>query len=330
MILRRQDRKEESEMERNRDGQRKGLFGKESKKRAMLLAGAMVVALSGVLVIAKMIERKPLQEGGMGAAKHPEELKSQEDAKNSGDTADLGEAEVSDVPKAPETPAGSENSEPTQGDSVMLPEAGSILDTSAMTDTEIARYFFSQELTDSVFEKINGISYKDNDNIGREDLCYLRVLHVDLEGQTRIGEMIVNKKIAGDVLEILEELYANAYPIEKMVLIDAYGADDNKSMADNNSSAFNYRVIAGTDKLSNHSLGMAIDINPKYNPYVRTGKDGEIIIEPEGSEPYTDRQADFPYKIEEGDLCYRLFTEHGFSWGGNWKNSKDYQHFEKQ
>ena len=100
-------------------------------------------------------------------------------------------------------------------------------------------------------------------------------------------------------------------------------------MADNNTSCFNYRTVPGKSKLSNHSYGRAIDINPLYNPYVRT-KDGKVLVSPQNAEEYADRSADFPYKIDREDLCYQLFTEHGFEWGGAWNSSKDYQHFEKK
>ncbi len=100
-------------------------------------------------------------------------------------------------------------------------------------------------------------------------------------------------------------------------------------MADNNTSCFNYRTVSGKSKLSNHSYGCAIDINPLYNPYVRT-RDGKVLVSPQNAGEYADRSADFPYKIDREDLCYRLFTEHGFEWGGAWNSSKDYQHFEKK
>ena len=102
-------------------------------------------------------------------------------------------------------------------------------------------------------------------------------------------------------------------------------------MLDNNTSCFNYRIVDGTDHLSKHALGCAIDINPFYNPYVVFGKgeNNETYISPAGSEIYADRSQDFPYKIDENDLCYRLFKEHGFTWGGSWNSCKDYQHFQK-
>ena len=78
-----------------------------------------------------------------------------------------------------------------------------------------------------------------------------------------------------------------------------------------------------------HARGLAIDINPRYNPYVRN-RGGKRLVSPDNGVKYADRSKDFPYKIVKGDLCYRLFKKYGFSWGGDWKNSKDYQHFEKR
>lgn len=128
--------------------------------------------------------------------------------------------------------------------------------------------------------------------------------------------------------DIFEKLYEADYPIEKIRLVDEYDADDEASMSDNNSSAFNFRFISHTTKISKHGLGMAVDINTLYNPYVKT-VDGKRSVEPANASDYVDRSADFPYKIDHDDLCYRLFKEHGFSWGGDWQHSKDYQHFEK-
>ena len=190
------------------------------------------------------------------------------------------------------------------------------------------QFFYREELTDEVFARMDGVSYPKNAQIGREELSYLRVLHTGFDEKTYIGELVVNQKIADDVLEIMKELYENHYPIEKMHLIDEYGADDETSMSDNNTSAFNYRTIAGTDRLSKHGQGLAVDINPRYNPCVRT-KNGITTVEPQNGSTYVDRNADFSYKITEGDLCLQLFSEHGFTWGGSWNSVKDYQHFEK-
>ena len=191
--------------------------------------------------------------------------------------------------------------------------------------------FYRESLSEDVKARICGISYpKDGEKaqISYEELAYVHVLHYDFNGQVQEGELICNQTIAQDLVEIFEELYEHQYPIEKIRLVDEYGGDDDASMADNNTSCFNYRLIAGTDRLSNHSYGLAIDINPFYNPYVTT-RGGQMQVSPVGADAYADRSQDFAYKIDREDLCYQLFIAHGFTWGGDWKNSKDYQHFEK-
>ena len=193
--------------------------------------------------------------------------------------------------------------------------------------TKIDKDFYITGITDEIFDRMKGKSFKDDCTVPREDLRYLHVLHKNIDGDVLEGEMVVNKYIAEDVLEILKELYEADYPIERMVLIDEYDADDEASMEDNNSSSFNFRLISHTNRVSKHGLGMAVDSNTLYNPYTKVA-DGKRIIEPITGEPYLDRDASFPYKIEKGDLCYKLFTEHGFVWGGDWTNRKDYQHFE--
>ena len=191
--------------------------------------------------------------------------------------------------------------------------------------------FYYEPLSDEIKERITGISYPESGcTVPYEDLHYVGLLYVDFNGETQSGELICNKAIAQDMVEIFYELYLNDYRIERIRLIDEYGGDDTLSMEDNNTSCFNYRVVDGTDSLSKHALGCAIDINPFYNPYVVFNRptQGETYISPKGSEIYADRSRSFPYKIDENDLCYRLFTAHGFTWGGNWNSSKDYQHFQ--
>lgn len=192
------------------------------------------------------------------------------------------------------------------------------------------RLFYGSEIDETLSERIIGCSYTPNDNIALSELSYLRMLYCGTDGNTYVGEMIVNRSIETEVLEIFRELYEQRYPIEKMVLIDNYDAEDEASMEDNNTSAFNYRTVSGSDKLSNHSYGMAIDLNPKYNPYVKIRSDGTVLCQPESGRAYADRSADFAYKIDENDLAYRLFTRAGFTWGGSWNSVKDYQHFEKE
>lgn len=188
--------------------------------------------------------------------------------------------------------------------------------------------FSYEPINDEVKQRIYGLSYKEDCTVPYEELRYVRVRYIDFYGLMQEGELICNKAIAQDLVEIFYELYQASYPIEKIRLIDEYNADDDLSCLDNNTSCFNYRVVGGSTNLSKHALGLAIDINPFYNPYV-TYPNGVERISPPGSEPYADRSLDFPYKIDESDLCYQLFAAHGFTWGGHWKTLKDYQHFQK-
>lgn len=203
--------------------------------------------------------------------------------------------------------------------------------------------------------RIRGISYHENDRISPSELRYLRIPYIDFNGETRTGEMICNQKIAPQLLDIFHTLYERRYPIERIQLVDDFHADDDLCCLKNNTSCFNYRTIGGTDTLSRHAFGMAVDVNPFFNPYVTyirentadtnatqnattdtfvntpsTPADGhmQVRISPPGSEAYADRDRDFPHKLGPGDLCYELFISHGFTWGGDWTHCKDYQHFE--
>ncbi|MCR5304765.1 MAG: M15 family metallopeptidase [Lachnospiraceae bacterium] len=178
-----------------------------------------------------------------------------------------------------------------------------------------------------MFSGMQGRSYREGCPVPREDLVCVHALHVDAGGVTHTGEMICNRCIADRVLGILEELYENNYPIERMEPVDSYGGDDERSMEANNSSCFNFRMVSNTNVISKHGMGLAVDINPLYNPCVRK-VNGVLSVEPETGKPYADRTGDFEYKIVKDDLCYRLFRENGFVWGGEWKSLKDYQHFE--
>lgn len=229
------------------------------------------------------------------------------------------------------------NDQGTFTDDSYLQETPSYTDTKdeeALVMTASDRYtyqegFFYQSITDDIKARINGLSYKSDCTVPYEDLRYVSVLYEDFNGETQIGEIICNKAIARDLVEIFYELYLNHYPIDKIRLVDEYDADDDLSCAANNTSCFNFRKVYGSDNLSKHALGLAIDINPFQNPYV-TYPDGVERISPPGSEPYADRDSGLPHIITEDDLCYQLFTAHGFTWGGHWRTLKDYQHFQKE
>ena len=192
---------------------------------------------------------------------------------------------------------------------------------------ELESSFYISDISDELFAKMQGKSYKENCTIPRTDLRYLHLLHKTLDGGSCEGELVCNKKIAEKLLSIFKELYRAGYPIEKIRLIDEYDADDERSMSDNNSSCFNFRFISHTTVVSKHGAGLAVDINPRYNPYYKTVK-GKPNVEPFNGAAYLDRSKNFPYKIDHNDLVYKLFTEAGFEWGGDWQGVKDWQHFE--
>ncbi|MEF9992233.1 MAG: M15 family metallopeptidase [Romboutsia sp.] len=191
-------------------------------------------------------------------------------------------------------------------------------------EIEVKREFSHSPIPDHIKDKMLGKSMPHNEPINFNSLSYLTLTYYSFDGSTHIGEMIVDKRVASEVVDIFEELYNEKYPIEKIRLIDEYDANDNNSMVNNNSSAFCYRTISGTNKISNHGKGLAIDINPFQNPHVIGSN-----TSPKESYVYADRTNSSMGMIREGDAAYNAFTKRGWSWGGHWSNP-DYQHFEKQ
>lgn len=205
---------------------------------------------------------------------------------------------------------------------------GKIVPELAISSSGLEPFFQCYDIPDTIFALMKGKSYKDDCTVQRSDLRYLLILHRNIKGEAIVGELIVNKNISADILDIMEQLFRASYPIEKVRLIDYYDADDEKSMRANNTSCFNWRKVSGSSTVSKHAIGMAIDINPLYNPYYKLSN-GKETIQPATGKPYLDREAEFPYKIIKGDICHRLFTTNGFKWGGSWTSLKDYQHFER-
>ncbi|MCL2854761.1 MAG: M15 family metallopeptidase [Defluviitaleaceae bacterium] len=185
--------------------------------------------------------------------------------------------------------------------------------------------FAKQPIPVEIVEIIDGSSFHGHAPFGLDFLTYLTISHWDFYGIHRQGHMIVAAEIGEEVLEIFEEIWEARFPVAQMQLIDFYGALDYYSMAANNSVAFNFRTIAGTNVLSRHAFGMAIDINPIQNPYIRGA-----TIWPAAGAAYLDRSHVRPGMIVRGDVVYTAFISRGWIWGGNWQSPRDYHHFERR
>jgi len=192
-------------------------------------------------------------------------------------------------------------------------------------ETPFVPIFTAEPLPQHIIEFITGITFTENTPFPHSFLAYLTITHVDFNGDDRVGHMIVASEIADEVLDIFREIHESGFPIYSIRLIDYFGGDDNLSLAAGNSSAFNFRYIANTNVLSRHAFGMAIDINPIQNPYVR----GDNVL-PEAGRYYLDRNNVRPGMIVRGDAVYQAFISRGWTWGGNWASLRDYHHFEKR
>jgi hypothetical protein len=171
---------------------------------------------------------------------------------------------------------------------------------------------------------MTGVSWRRGCPVPISDLRQVVLTHWGFDQSRHRGELIVHKDVAASVVSIFHTLYSARYPVRKMQRVDRYRADDDASMAADNTSAFNCRPITGsTTGFSVHSYGRAIDLNPLENPYVK----GTTVAPPAGK-AFLNRARVRPGMVKRGDRIVKAFTKHGFKWGGNWKSLKDYQHFE--
>ena len=181
-------------------------------------------------------------------------------------------------------------------------------------------------IPDRVWQAMQGKSWhKGLGCPGRERLALLTVPYLDFGGRPQTGQMIVSRSVAGNVLSAFASIMRSGFRIRQMRLVHEFDGDDDRSMAANNTSGFNCRRVSGSNRLSDHAFGKAIDINPVQNPYVwRRGTQP-----PSGAaydEPH-ERQNPHIGMIRKGDAVTRAFARIGWKWGGLWRNSKDFQHF---
>ncbi len=134
--------------------------------------------------------------------------------------------------------------------------------------------------------------------------------------------LIVHKSTVRDLTKVFRRLYLAEFPIRRMRSVDAYRANDDRSMAADNTSAFNCRFVSGTSRWSAHAYGKAIDVNPVENPYVTGSR-----VQPPAGRAYLDRSNFRPGMAVRGGLLVRAFAAVGWQWGGRWTGTPDYQHF---
>jgi hypothetical protein len=154
------------------------------------------------------------------------------------------------------------------------------------------------------------------------DLRLISLSYWGFDGKAHDGELVAHRDAAGSLVRVFRTLYTVRYPIRRMVRIDRYGASDDRSLAADNTSAFNCRTVAGTTRWSEHAYGRAIDINPVENPYLVGNH-----VSPESGRRFTDRRKRAPGMIHDGDAVVRAFAAVGWGWGGHWRSPIDYQHF---
>lgn len=187
----------------------------------------------------------------------------------------------------------------------------------------ISDIFQVNPISSDIYNKIYGKSWSEGAPVDINSLSHVIITYWGFDDKPHLGEIIVNSSVGEDIKDIFKELYYAKYPIDKVKLIDDYNASDEASMEDNNTSSFCYRPQTNSSKISVHSYGLAIDINPLQNPYVK----GDII-QPENATKYVDRSTYRKGMIFKDDPCYKAFTSRGWTWGGDWNGVRDYQHFE--
>ena len=159
--------------------------------------------------------------------------------------------------------------------------------------------------------------------VAPSDLRLVTVRHWGFDGRARDGELVVHARDADVLVAVFERLFVERFAIEQIRLVDDFGGDDNRSMAANNTSAFNCRRATGSSRWSEHAFGRAVDINPVQNPFVTASG---AVLPPNGT-PHSRRDAATPGLITSDGPVVAAFRAVGWGWGGDWSPGKDYQHF---
>ncbi len=188
----------------------------------------------------------------------------------------------------------------------------------------VDRFFAEiQPISDAVRARIANVSWHERDaRCPRlDELSYLSIAYVAMDGGVARGELVVAAPLAARAVELFRRLFALGFPIRQLKLVDDYAASDDASMTADNSSAFNFRVVAGTSVLSQHALGRAIDLNPVENPWRKPDR-----IVPAAGAAFADRTDIRPGMIVRPGPVVATFDELGWEWGGDWQHAFDDHH----
>ncbi len=280
---------------------------RRKKRRRNIICAVVVVCVIALAITAAV---------KLHTAYNPQPVNDSETAANIIEPTSSPETEI--TPEPTEEPTEEPTPEPT-------PEP---------TEEPVSARGTAVPIPDDIKTLMSGKSMPSGASVSYDDLRYLTIPHYDFDYNVVTGELIVNKAVAEEVLDIFEKLFYAKYPIERMRLVDYYNADDYTSIEANNTSAFNYRVSTdGSGRLSRHALGLAIDINPQINPYVNSSGRGSHQNAAEywsrNYKSWSSAVAQAAY-IGTDSYIYKVFVnEYGWEWGGSWSSYRDYQHFQK-
>ena len=177
-------------------------------------------------------------------------------------------------------------------------------------------------LTEAMRTRMTGVSWHPDCPVSLGQLRLLRLSYWGFDHAVHQGELIVNVSAAASLTRAFRQLFAARFPIRQMRVVDDFGGDDERSMLADNTSAFNCRLVPGTSVWAQHAYGTAVDINPFENPEVQAGE-----VDPPAAAAWADRSRSSPAMIRHGDAVWLAFDSIGWTWGGDWRSLKDYQHF---
>lgn len=173
-------------------------------------------------------------------------------------------------------------------------------------------------------------SWSDECPVVADDLRWVQLAFWGFDGRRHTGELLVHADAANEMVQVFGQLYAARFPIEEMRITRAEEIDAEPTGDGNNTGAFTCRPVHGTTYWAQHAYGLAVDVNPFQNPYIKPpdakGVPGDMLI-PELAAAYLDRSRQVPGMIRPGDTVVRAFAAVGWQWGGDWRKAKDFMHF---